>query len=55
MDAAILALITSSFAELKDVVVDVLTIAIPAIVGIIVISAGANYALRKVRGLLSWA
>lgn len=55
MDASILALITSAFGDLKEVVVDVLKIAVPAIVTIVTLSAGVNFALRKVRGLLSWA
>jgi len=55
MDAIMLSLITSAFGELKDVVVDVLKVSVPAIVGIICLSQGVGFALRKVRGVLSWA
>lgn len=55
MSTEITALITQGFADLKDVVVDVQAIAIPAIVGVICLIAGANFALKKLRGVLSWA
>lgn len=55
LDEATLALITSGFADMKTTVTQVLGVAVPAIVGIICISAGVNYALGKVRGVLGWA
>lgn len=55
MDASILQIITNSFAELAAVVKDVLLVSVPAIIGIVCLSSGTHFALRKVRGLLSWA
>jgi hypothetical protein len=55
MDAAMLTIVTAAFSDLKDVVVDVLTVAVPSIVGIICISKGIQFALRKVASVLSWA
>lgn len=51
----ILGLITTAFADMKSTVTQVLGVAVPAIVGIICISSGVNYALSKVRGVLGWA
>lgn len=50
-----LQLVTQGFADMKATVTQVLTVAIPATIAIICVSAGANYALSKVRGVLGWA
>lgn len=50
-----ISLITNAFNSLSATVTQVLTIAVPAIVGIICLSAGVNFALSKVRGVLGWA
>lgn len=55
LDSTTLGLITQGFADMKATVTQVLGVAIPAIVGIITLSAGVNYALGKVRGVLGWA
>lgn len=55
LDAETMALITQGFTDMKNTVVQVLTVAVPAIVGIICLSSGVNYALGKVRGVLGWA
>ena len=55
LDANTLQLISQGFADLGATVKQVLTVAIPAAVGVIGIGAGANYALGKLRGILSWA
>jgi len=55
LDETTLGLITQGFADMKTTVTQVLGVAIPSIIGIITLSAGANYALGKVRGVLGWA
>ncbi len=48
-------LISGAFDDLSSTVTQVLTVAVPAIVGIICLTAGINFALSKVRGVLGWA
>lgn len=55
LDETTLGLITSAFADMKSTVTQVLGVAVPATVTIICLSAGVNYALGKVRGVLGWA
>lgn len=55
LDEATLKLVTDGFADMKSTVGQVLTVAIPAIIGIICLSRGANYALSKISGVLGWA
>lgn len=55
LDETTLGLITSAFSDMQSTVTQVLGVAVPAIVGIICLSAGVNYALGKVRGVLGWA
>ena len=55
LDEATLKLVTDGFADMKSTVSQVLTVAIPAIIGIICLSRGVNYALSKVSGVLGWA
>ena len=55
LDSATMALIAQGFTDLHAVVVQVLAVAVPAIIGIICLSSGVNYALGKVRGVLGWA
>lgn len=55
LDEATLKLVTDGFADMKSTVAQVLTVAIPAIIGIICLSRGANYALSKISGVLGWA
>ena len=55
LNEATMTLISNGFADMKATVTQVLSVAIPAIVGIITLSAGVNYALGKVRGVLGWA
>lgn len=51
----IMTLITAGFNDMKTTVTQVLSLAVPAIVGIICLSGGANFALGKLRGILHWA
>lgn len=55
LNDTMLGLITTAFQDMKSTVVQVLGVAVPAIVGIICLSGGVNYALGKVRGVLGWA
>lgn len=55
LDTNTMSLITQGFTDMKGTVTQVLTVAVPAIIGIICLSAGVNYALGKVRGVLGWA
>lgn len=48
-------LISGAFTDLESTVTQVLTVAVPAIVAIICLTAGINFALSKVRGVLGWA
>lgn len=41
--------------DLVATVDDVLLITVPAIIGVIALSAGVNFAMSKVRGITSWA
>lgn len=52
---AMLSSITDAFSNLSATVSQVLVVAVPATVGIIALSAGVKYALKKVRGALSQA
>ena len=47
--------ITSGFNDLSATVTQVLLISVPAAVGVIALSQGVNFALRKVRGVLHMA
>lgn len=49
------AAITAGFNTLQATVTDVVGIAVPVAVGIIALTAGVHYALKKVRGVLSYA
>lgn len=51
----VMTLITQGFSDMKTTVTQVLAVSIPAIVGIICLSGGANFALGKLRGVLGWA
>lgn len=51
----IMTLISKAFADLQSTVTQVLMVSVPAVVGIICLSSGVNYALGKVRGVLGWA
>lgn len=55
LDEATLKLVTDGFADMKSTVSQVLTVAIPAIIGIICLSSWCGLALRKVSGVLGWA
>lgn len=52
LDDATLNLIKTGMEQLSGTVSQVLTIAVPAIVGIICLTAGVNYALRKVHSVI---
>lgn len=47
--------ITSGFTDLTATVTQVLLISVPAAVSVIALTAGVNYALKKVRGVLHMA
>lgn len=51
----IMTLISQGFTDLQSTVTQVLSVSIPAAVGIICLGAGANFALSKLRGVLGWA
>lgn len=55
LDEATLKLVTDGFADMKSTVTQVLTVAIPATIGIICLARGVSYAMRKVSSVLSWA
>lgn len=47
--------ITSGVASLSATVSDVILIVVPATIGVIALTAGVNYALRKIRSVISSA
>lgn len=49
------AVIQAGFADMTATVTDVVGISVGACVGIICLTAGVNYALKKIRGVLSKA
>lgn len=51
----IMTLISKAFSDLQSTVTQVLAVSVPAVVAIICLSSGVNYALGKVRGVLGWA
>lgn len=53
LDEATLNLIKAGMEQLSGTVGQVLTIAVPVIVGVIALTAGVNYALRKVHSVIS--
>lgn len=55
LDEATLKLVTDGFADMKSTVGQVLAVAIPATIGIICLSRGVGYAMKKVSGVLGWA
>ena len=55
LDEATLKLVTDGFADMKSTVSPVLTVAIPATIGIICLSRGVGYAMGKVSSVLGWA
>ena len=55
LDEATMTLVTQGFTDLKSTVTQVLAVSVPAIVGIICLSRGVNFALGKLSGVLGWA
>lgn len=55
LDEAMKTTLSNGFASLQATVTDVVGIAVPVAVGIIALTAGVHYALKKVRGVLSYA
>lgn len=55
LDETTMSLVTQGFSDLKTTVTQVLSVSVPAIVGIICLSRGANFALSKLSGVLGWA
>ena len=55
LDEAMLQVITNGFDTLGATVTQVLTVSVPAAVGIIALTGGTRYALKKVRGVIASA
>ena len=55
LDADTLQLISNGFSTIQGTVGQVLTLAVPASVGIITLTGGVRYALKKVRGVIASA
>lgn len=55
LDDPTVAIITKAFSDMQGTVTQVIGIAVPVTVGVICLSAGVNYALSKIRGVLGWA
>ena len=55
LDASTLELIKGGMEQLAGTVGQVLTIAVPAVIGVIALTAGVNYALRKVSSVIGHA
>ena len=53
LDETMLGIVTSGFETLTATVSQVLTVSVPACVGIIALTAGVGYALRKVRSVIA--
>lgn len=53
LDESMLAIVTGGFETLTATVTQVLTVSVPACVGIIALTAGVGYALRKVRSVIA--
>lgn len=53
LNEAMLSIVTSGFETLTATVSQVLTVSVPACVGIIALTAGVSYALRKVRSVIA--
>lgn len=53
LDADMLAIVKSGFDTLSATVSQVLTVSVPACVGIIALTAGVGYALGKVRSVIA--
>ena len=47
--------VSNGIADLSATVSDVILLAVPATIGVIALTAGVNYALRKVRGVIAKA
>lgn len=55
LDETMLGIISDAFSSLSGTVAQVLTISVPVAVGVIALTAGINYALKKVKGVLKKA
>ena len=55
LDADTLQVITQGFSTLQGTVGQVLAVSVPASVGIIALTGGVRYALKKVRGVIASA
>lgn len=53
LDETMKTVISGGFTTLTDTVSDVLTVAVPAIVGVIALTAGIGYAVRKIRAVIA--
>lgn len=53
LDETMKTVISGGFTTLTDTVSDVLTVAVPAIVGVIALTAGIGYAVRKIRSVIA--
>lgn len=55
LDTNTLQVITEGFSTLQGTVTQVLAVSVPASVGIIALTGGVRYALKKVRGVIASA
>lgn len=55
LDAATLALIENGMSQLAATVTQVIGVTVPAVITVICLSAGVNYALRKVHSVIGHA
>lgn len=55
LDSSTLQAVTEGFASLSATVTQVIGVSVAGIVGVIALTGGVNYALRKIRSVLSWA
>lgn len=55
LDEATLLAVTAGFESLSATVTQVIAVSVGGIVGVIALTGGVNYALRKIRSVLGWA
>lgn len=55
MDAELMTVIQAGFTDISAMIVDIIKIAFPATIGVMVLAQGARYAMRWIRGLISKA
>ena len=55
MPEAVMTALTAGFSTVQSTATDVVVVAVPVLVGVVALTAGVNFAVKKIKGVLSSA